>query len=349
MKKTETEKVQLIGAIGSPYTRKMVALLRYRAIPYKITWGQPEVILPAMGLEVPKPQLLPTFVLRDDSGDMKAVTDSTPIIRRLEAMSPERSVLPGDPALAFIDYLLEDFGDEWVTKYMFHYRWHFEADADNAGTLLPLSYGVNLPSDMLKQVKTMATERQVSRLYVVGSNDTTAPIIDASFRRFLQAMEAHLETQPYLLGNRPGAGDFALFGQLTQLVGVEPTSRAIAHELSPRTVMWTSVMEDLNGLEPKDSDWNNPDEIPETLRGILTEVGRTYVPAQLANAKAVQAGEKTWEAQIGGGLWTQPTFPYQAKCLQWVNEQYQALSTDDRSRVDRILAGTGCEALLSAE
>ena len=212
---------------------------------------------------------------------------------------------------------------------------------------MPLSYGVNLPSDMLKQVKTMATERQVSRLYVVGSNDTTAPIIDASFRRFLQAMEAHLATQPYLLGNRPGAGDFALFGQLTQLVGVEPTSRAIAHELSPRTVMWTSVMEDLNGLEPKDSDWNNPDEIPETLRGILTEVGRTYVPAQLANAKAVQAGEKSWEAQIGGALWTQPTFPYQAKCLQWVNEQYQALSADDRSRVDRILVGTGCEALLN--
>ena len=346
MKKTETEKVQLIGAIGSPYTRKMVSLLRYRAIPYKIIWGQPEVVLPAMGLELPKPQLLPTFVLPDDGGEMKAVTDSTPIIRRLEATHSGRSVLPSDPALAFIDYLLEDFGDEWVTKYMFHYRWHFEADADNAGTLLPLSYGVNLPSDMLKQVKTMATERQVSRLYVVGSNDTTAPIIDASFRRFLQAMEAHLATQPYLLGNRPGAGDFALFGQLTQLVGVEPTSRAIAHELSPRTVMWTSVMEDLNGLEPKDSDWNNPDEIPETLRGILTEVGRTYVPAQLANAKAVQAGEKTWETQIDGALWTQPTFPYQAKCLQWLNEQYQALSADDRSRVDRILEGTGCEALL---
>ena len=135
------------------------------------------------------------------------------------------------------------------------------------------------------------------------------PDAAAAYKSYLRRLSSMLEEQPYLLGNRPGAGDFALFGQLTQLVGVEPTSRAIAHELSPRTVMWTSVMEDLNGLEPKDSDWNNPDEMPDTLRGILTEVGRTYVPAQLANAKAVQAGEKTWETQIGGALWTQPTFP----------------------------------------
>ena len=344
---TEASKVELIGAIGSPYTRKMVSLLRYRAIPYRIIWGQPETALPAMGLEVPKPLLLPTFVLPDESGDMKAVTDSTPIIRRLETMHAGRSVLPTNPALAFIDYLLEDFGDEWVTKYMFHYRWHFETDADNAGTLLPLSYGVNLPSDRLKLVKSVITERQVSRLYVVGSNDTTASNIEQSFMRFLQAMEAHLAVQPHLLGNRPGAGDFALFGQLTQLVGVEPTSRAIAHDLSPRTVMWTSVMEDLSGLEPKDSDWNDPDDMPDTLKDILAEVGRTYVPAQLANARAVQAGEKTWEEQIDGALWTQPTFSYQAKCLQWVNEQYRALSAYDRSRVNRILEGTGCEALFN--
>jgi hypothetical protein len=70
------------------------------------------------------------------------------------------------------------------------------------------------------------------------------------------------------------------------------------------------------------------------------------VPALLANSRAVQAGEKTWEAEIDGALWTQQSFPYQAKCLKWINEQYQALGTEDRARVDGILAGTGCEALL---
>lgn len=344
---TEPTNIQLVGVVPSPYTRKMLALLRYRRIPYKMSWGNPEIELSAIGLEVPKPVLLPTVVMPDENGELKAVTDSTPIIRRLEAISPGRSVLPVDPALAFIDYLLEDYGDEWVTKYMFHYRWHPQTDVDNAGTLLPLHFAVNLPVEQHEQMKTAIPKHQIGRLYVVGSNETTAPIIDASYRRFLLAMEAHFERQPYLLGNRPGAGDFAVYGQLTQLVGLDPTPRAIAHELSPRTVAWTAVMEDQSGLEPSDKDWNKPDEMPETLRAILIEMGKTYVPALLANARAAQAGDKTWETEIDGARWTQQTFPYQAKCLMWVNQQYQALSVNDRARVDRILQGTGCEALLS--
>ena len=37
--------IKLIGNNGSPYTRKMVALLRYKHIPYKIIWGEPDEYL----------------------------------------------------------------------------------------------------------------------------------------------------------------------------------------------------------------------------------------------------------------------------------------------------------------
>ena len=340
------ERLELIGGVGSPYTRKMVSLLRYRRIPYNITWADPAGELDKLGVEKPKPTFLPTFLFRDNSGELQAVCDSTPIIRRLEGMYSGRSVLPPDPALAFIDYLIEDFGDEWCTKYMFHYRWYPTEDADNAGTLLPLQMSVNLPNEMHKPFKEHFSERQISRLYVVGSNDTTAPVIDASYRRFLIAMEGHLQQHPFMLGGRPGAGDFALFGQLTQLVGFDPTPRAITHEISPRTVAWVGVMEDQCGLEPQDGDWKALEDITDTLQGILTEIGRVYVPALLANAQAVRDGEKTWECEIDGAPWTQRTFPYQAKCLKWINEQYLALTSKDRARVDAALTGTGCDAII---
>ena len=342
------ELVRLVGGTGSPYTQKMVALLRYRRVPYAITWGQPDQSCDALGVEKPKPIFMPTFFFEETDG-LKATTDSTPIIRRLETMYPGRSVLPEDPALAFIDYLIEDFADEWCTKYMFHYRWYPQADADNAGTLLPLGMDVSLPKDAHEQFKHFIADRQIKRLYVVGSNDTTAPVIDASYRRFLAAMENHLANQKFMLGNRPAAGDFGLYGQLTQLVGFDPTPRAIAHEVSPRTVAWVDHMDDQSGHEPNEQDWVGLDDQPESLRGLMQEIGRVYAPAQLANARAVQAGDKTWESEINGAPWTQQTFPYQAKCLQWTNERYRALSDTERASVDSLLEGTGVETMLSLE
>ena len=119
--------VRFLGAPGSPYTRKMRAILRYRRIPHHFILGNSRE---AEKLPVPKVPLMPTFFLPDDAGQEVPVTDSTPLIRRFEAAFEGRSILPPDPALRFVDELLEDFADEWLTKCMFHYRWYREADID---------------------------------------------------------------------------------------------------------------------------------------------------------------------------------------------------------------------------
>ena len=135
-----TERIKVFGAPASPYTQKMISIMRYRHIAYEFYIGDVSGRLSRIeGIEPPKPVLLPTLLLKDSQGNLKATTDTTPIIKRFENEYPDRKLLPEDPALSFINYLLEDFGDEWVTKYMFHYRWYFEEDANNASTILPLS------------------------------------------------------------------------------------------------------------------------------------------------------------------------------------------------------------------
>ena len=339
-----TDRLQLIGAPPSPYTRKMVSVLRYRHIPYNIIWADPRQQLAEMKIETPKPVLLPVFLM-PDGDSVKAECDSTPLIRKLEGMYSGRSIIPENPVVRLLDTLLEDYGDEWCTKFMFHYRWHFDADIDNAGTFLPLVHHVSMPDDVHAQMKAFFSKRQIDRLYVVGSNDQTADTIDRSYRRFLAAMNDHLKSQPFMLGGRPGSADFALYGQLTQLIGIDPTPRAIAHECASRVVAWTSWMEDLSGHNPENSGWNSVDEIPDTLKGLLCEIGKTYVPAQLANAGALMAGQEEWQCDIDGSIWRQPTFPYQGKCLKWIREDYRALGASDRETFDSIIAGTGCEAL----
>ena len=336
----------LIGATGSPYTRKMVALLRYRRIPYSIIWGDPSKVLDEMGIEKPTPSLLPTFLIPNENNELEAATDSTPIIRKLEKEISNRSVIPSDPALSYINYLLEDFGDEWCTKYMFHYRWHRKLDADNAKGLLPFGTMLNLPSEQWKQMKEFIGKRQIDRLWVVGSNKITAPIIEASYERLLEILEKHFEIMPFLLGHRPSSADFAIYGQLSQLIGFDPTPRSISHKISPRTVAWVDLMEDQCGLEPSKDDWKNIADLPESIIELLRELGRVYVPALLANEKAVLNGEKVWESQIDGCTWKQQSFPYQAKCLKWINEEFKKISETDQARVHKLFNDTGCELLI---
>ena len=331
-----------MGAPGSPYTRKMLALMRYREIPFRVHWTTGEV---PEGFPTPKVRLLPTYFLPGKDGELEAVTDSTPLIRRFEKEYEGRSVIPTNKVLQFLNDLVEDYADEWLTKVMFHYRWAHEADYNNAGPLL-IYWGSSIIDDGTAQgLSDHFTKRQIDRLYVVGSNETTAPIIEAAYVRFVGILDRLIAQKGYVLGGRPCSADFAIFGQMTQLGIIEPTSAKITRDISARVRAWLDRMDDLSGVSPKDDDWFEVETLKEALGPLLSEIGRTYTPVMLANAKAVMVGEKTFETRVDCAPWTQPTFKYQAKTLGWIREAYFDLKSKDQKRVDEILQGTGCEAL----
>ena len=340
---TEARRVELTGAPGSPYTRKMIGVLRYRRIPFSVYWGDAHI---PEGYPSPKVRLLPTFFFPDgEAGALEPATDSTPIIRRLEQDHAGRSVIPTDPALKFINDLIEDYADEWLTKAMFHFRWAHEDDWTNAQALL-VYWGRNtVPKDIADQFGAQFAKRQIDRLYVVGSNEITGPTIEQSYERLLGILDTLLAEKGFLLGGRPSSADFAMFGQLTQLAIVEPTSAAITRRVSQRVRAWVDLMEDLSGLDPSEADWFTAEEARRALPPLLAEIGRTYAPAMIANAKAILAGEQSFETEIDGRPWTQPVFKYQVKCLNWLRGDHAALSGNERGAVDALLTGTGCETL----
>lgn len=330
--------VAFSGSPGSPYTRKMLAVLRYRHIPYRFL---PSNSFTAKSMPQARVPLLPTFYLPSDSGELEAVTDSSPIIRRLEREAEGRSVIPDDPALAFLDELIEDYADEWLTKAMFHYRWVYDADIRKAAAILPCWSGYSVPDAELAQRGQVFSQRQISRLGVVGSNAVTGPVIEASYRRFLAAFEAHLAQQPFLLGTRPAASDFAVFGQLSQLAQFDPTPMALTAETAPRVYAWVSLMEDLSGLEPSDLAWTTLAAAPATLAPLLAEIGRVYPPVMLANAQALATGVSEVAAEVDGKPWVQTPFPYQAKCLKWLRDSHAALPPAARDQVGPFLEQAG--------
>jgi glutathione S-transferase len=108
------------GWYGSPYSWKMRGVLRYRQIPFR--W----VVRDSKWDDLPEPpvRIVPVIVFPQPDGSYgEVMVDSSPQIMRLEAEFSGRSIVPTDPAVAFIDALIEDYADEWLTKAMYHYRW----------------------------------------------------------------------------------------------------------------------------------------------------------------------------------------------------------------------------------
>jgi glutathione S-transferase len=345
------KELKLVGGYGSPYSRKMRAVLRYRRIPFR--W-----ILRDSAWDVGIPPvpvaLIPVLVIPGDgtspetAGDV-AMIDSTFQIKNLETLSTARSLIPKDPAVALLHSMIEDYGDEWLTKPMFHYRWSYAADIHKASHVLPLDRNVSAPPEMSARLARIFADRQIGRLGVVGSNETTKALIEDSYRRLLKLLEAHLiGGNKFLAGERPGVGDFGLFGQLSQLAHFDPTPAAIAAETAPRVVSWVSWMDDLSWLDVSGDDgWPSRDAIGATLRPFLTEIGRVYAPFLIANAHALATNAAQVECTIDNRRWVQKPFPYQGKCLNWLRESRAALTTPDRAFVDEVLTNTGCEPLFA--
>ena len=85
---------RIFGSELSPYSVKVRAYFRYKDLPHE--WIARSPAVQAEFQKYAKLPLVPLVVTPEGEG----VQDSTPILERFEALTPEPSIIPADPALA---------------------------------------------------------------------------------------------------------------------------------------------------------------------------------------------------------------------------------------------------------
>src|SRR5262245_51268134 len=187
---------RIFGAVVSPYSVKVRSYFRYKQIPHE--WIVRDAATMAEYQKYAKLPIIPLVVSPDGAG----MQDSTPIIEQLEQRFPEPSIHPDDPVAAFASALIEEFGDEWGNKWMFHYRWAREADQISGSERIASLMTGGARGDALAKAAAGVRERMVGRVWFVGSNAQTAPQIEAGFQDAIARLEKHLAARPYLFGAR---------------------------------------------------------------------------------------------------------------------------------------------------
>jgi len=328
---------RIFGAEASPYSVKVRSFFRYKSIPHE--WVLRTADRAEEFKRYARVPLIPCVVAPDDT----ATQDSTPIIEALEQKYPDPSIIPDDPAVAFVSALIEEYADEWVNKPMFHYRWTYEADQQATANWLARDNFPNASDEERDGIKAMILDRMTKRLFFVGSNPETTSQIEGSYKRLLRILNNHLLNREYLFGGRPALADFGLWAQLYEL-SIDPTPAAIMRGAYVNVVDYVERMqfpEVIGEFEPLAS-------LMPTLAPLLEdEIAGLFLPWSVANAEALNKGEETFTVDLEGKPFTQQPQKYHAKSLAVLRTRFADAAS--APGLEDILSSTGCLRWLKGE
>ena len=310
-----TAAYRLFGAVTSPYSIKVRAFLRYKGLKFEWIARNKDTEDEFAGhATVPSVPLLL-------SPTQAANQDSTSILALLEADHAEPTAVPEDPACAALALILEDYADEWLNKLMFFNRWGQKPDREVAAerTMENLLLG-EMPR-ALKKTRDQIIKRMRDRLSLVGVEKKNEKVLKPSFERFFTLLNAHLEKHLFLFGGRPSAADFALAGQVTQLL-MDPTPGEWLRNKAPFVTAWCEFMDAPKAGGP----FTALSDLEETLIPLFRdEVALTYMPWARANMDAAERKVDRVSLKLDGKAYDQITQHYAARAYKSVLKAVETL------------------------
>lgn len=293
-----------------------------------------------------------TFIPMLLTPEDEAWQDSTDIYDRLEERHPEPPLFPATPVQRIAAHLVELYVDEFALIPAMHYRWGSELGEASARARFIAMVGD-------EERGTAAAERMAGARLMLGANDDNAPAIEAHTRDVLDALSAHFDRHRYLLGERMSFADCALMGPLDGHFFTDLVSRRLLLETARPVVGWIERCNHPN--LPAQGEWLPEDSLAPTLREALGAMGRDAAPVVLEGLEvferwadsAPQDDEPlpravgTIESELRGLPLQRFAGSYAPFLVQRVLDDYGALDSDSRKRVDEAVAGTGFEAILA--
>jgi len=280
---------RLFGAESSAYSTKLRSYLKYKAMPFewvpRTAESESEIQTHARFATLP--------ILVTASGF--AVHDTTPLVEALEADSPEPTATPADGALAFLACVLEEYADVWLAKAVYHYRWGRKKDQRLAAArALDDYYGANVPADR-KTAEDQAIETMTSQMKTMGLEGELGGAVEKSFKKFIKLLDDHLRKHLCLFGERPSVADFAIAGQLIQMLK-DPTPAKIIEKDGEFVIKWCEFMADPKANGP----FAALEDLKETLGPIFAEdLAEFFLPWAAENLETSLASGESFTVTLG--------------------------------------------------
>lgn len=344
---------QLIGAPLSLYSGKARGYLRWKNIPFREVLSSREVythtIMPRVGYPI-----IPVMITPDD----QTVQDTTDIIDYCEAHEAGPSVYPEGACQKLAALIMELFGDEWLLMAAMHYRWTYNKEfawQEFGKTSRP-----DLSPEKQFEVGKKAATKFMGMLPALGVTEKTAPAIEKTYERFLEAFNTHLSHHEFLFGSRPSIGDYGLLGPLYAHNYRDPASAELMELIAPAVVDWC-----LHTHAPQHAlggTFVEGDVIPVTLIPMLQMFAEEHLPILLDVATHLKAwaadksvGEFVPRAlgmhafTIDGIEGNRAILPYALWMLQRVTDHLDTLSGKDKTAAAALLESIGASALLTID
>ncbi|MDP6977934.1 MAG: glutathione S-transferase family protein [Myxococcota bacterium] len=275
--------------------------------------------------------------------DGRWATDTTPIIETIESIHPQPTILPSDPAVAFVAWLIEDYADEYLWRSAMHYRWSYEHDRALLSRKIVDEIATHVRAPRFLKLHRVKKRQFGGFVKNDGVTNETREHVEQGYFRALDAMVGVLRKRPYLLGDFSSIADIGMMGPMFRHFGQDPTPEEIMRERAPEVYEWVARM-----WNTRDADREPvfPTSFPADLEPLMREVCETHLVQLRENAAAYTRDVEHFDAEIQGCPYRAlPVSRYRVWCLERLRERFAALSTDDAARVRKELPYEGATLL----